>query len=1633
MIRRILISICLLILYSIQAVSQLQANFTIDKSAGCSPLDVRFTNTTTGASDSVNYKWNLGNGNSSALPSPGATYSTPKSYTVTLTATDKGVKSSVSKTVLIYQKPTVNFSALPLKGCTPLNVSFTSAITPGDGIISNYLWDFGDGKTAQGNKLDTISHTYTVPQKPPISLTVTNSFGCYATADKNNLVDVLKPIIADFTPSQLALCTAGDIQFTNKSTGGGTFSYSWNFGDGQTSSAKSPKHSFLSPGTFLVKLTVRNDAGCIAAAKPVSINVANIKANFTLPVITCTSRNISFLNASTKNYDSLRWTINGVSAPYVPASGSLIYNFTTPGYYDIKLVAYYKDCTDSVTKKVSIGTVPDLNGFLVLNVSSCGLPATFTFTDTTKDAVKWQWKYLGNTATDDSTQTASHTFTEGSSVRINLTVTNKERCSKSIGKLANIDTADIDILIKKSSSGVIAPNRGCPGLNITFGTSAPGTVASFAWNFGDGSSASIAAPSHIYNTPGSYQVTLNYVTKNGCKGLATFDSIYINDIQHSDFSVAPSQIICGNSKVVFTPTLSMPNRDYIWLINGTQASYSLTPSPFTHRFDSAGIYTISLVIRAGTCTDTLTKIDYVTVLPPFPQVQSAVNTCDGTRGLVVFTDTTRQAKSWNWNFGDGNNTLDYNNFQQKVNHVYTQSGKYKVKLTVTNGNCTVADSLEVNVLLKQKPLLLSESTLICTSDSPFIRLSNFELNPAAGSSQPYTISNLQFGDLTNSKATINIGSWSSSFRAALYRLESGKEDIRIITKSYFFACEDTSNFAKLKIAGPTAAFNFNAFECFKTPLTLRDKSIAASGTPIVKWEWLFGDSTGKAVVNGDDISHQYKQPGNYKLSLRVTDAGGCIHQTPPDSVHTITLTGPMAAFTASAYNVPVNTTVNFLNTSLYFKNSELIWHFSDGSVSTNNNASFLFDKEGDFKVMLTTNNLLSNCRDTAESIIYVRKFQSLFTYNITYTDINNCPPVIVNLKTQSINATRVRWVFGDGGEAGNQPQVEHVYTNPGLYQIIHYSYDSVGHVDSAIQSLEVKGPHATITADTLQVKFTADTINATSFKWDFGDGTIATTKDTFATHLYITPGVYIPGLILTDPGGCNATSQFDKKIILDSLSIDFSPSPNRIICDSALVSFTPVVYSLSEEKLFAPLQYLWTSTMHPTQPINKENASWYFDKKGVHDIKFQVSSAYGCKADVTKQVVVKPGVTASINVAGVACRYDSILFKGTAKPSAAGMQWHWQLGTSKISDLQNPSVIYSSPGQQLVSLVVNNGFCQDSAYYALDVLNKPVVSVSASKSYLCEGDSIELTAVGGIKSVWTPTVHSLRNNGLNVVVQPVVTTYYTATISDSAGCSTKDSILMKVANPFSIKAVSPIIACPDYNVRLSASGADHYQWTGNGLTTTTADPYVIAVAPAVYKVVGYDSYNCFTDTAEVALQIAALPEIEAGPDQKIIAGQEVKLISTSGTDVVKWNWQPATYLNCTNCASPVCKPLATTDYVLTVTNNAGCMAKDSVRVEMICGGDLIYVPTGFTPNGDNLNDRFNVHGSGIRIKRLAVFNRWGIPVFERKDISPYDRNSGWDGMYKGQLQPAGSYVYMLEAVCEKGEAFTFKGTFTLIR
>ena len=294
----------------------------------------------------------------------------------------------------------------------------------------------------------------------------------------------------------------------------------------------------------------------------------------------------------------------------------------------------------------------------------------------------------------------------------------------------------------------------------------------------------------------------------------------------------------------------------------------------------------------------------------------------------------------------------------------------------------------------------------------------------------------------------------------------------------------------------------------------------------------------------------------------------------------------------------------------------------------------------------------------------------------------------------------------------------------------------------------------------------------------------------------------------------------------------------------------------------------------------------------------------------------------------------------------------------------------------------------------------------------------------------------MNANNATATVSPVAGTFYIANVTNAQGCSSKDSVFVKVIDPLKLNVPASLFACEGNAVQLTASGADKYKWINN--TTGISDinvpnPSVLTKSSATFTLVGYDNYNCFTDTADVLVRISNLPIVNAGEDKELMAGFPITLSPTISGAVI-WNWSPSDYLNCTSCLNPVSKPTFSITYTLTASNVDGCKAKDEVSLHLLCAKNQVFIPNAFTTNRDNVNDRFNITGGGVKkIRSVTIYSRWGIPVFEKQNININDRNNSWDGTYKGEQMPPGAYVYLIVTECEGGEIFEYRGAVILVR
>ena len=282
----------------------------------------------------------------------------------------------------------------------------------------------------------------------------------------------------------------------------------------------------------------------------------------------------------------------------------------------------------------------------------------------------------------------------------------------------------------------------------------------------------------------------------------------------------------------------------------------------------------------------------------------------------------------------------------------------------------------------------------------------------------------------------------------------------------------------------------------------------------------------------------------------------------------------------------------------------------------------------------------------------------------------------------------------------------------------------------------------------------------------------------------------------------------------------------------------------------------------------------------------------------------------------------------------------------------------------------------------------------------------------------------------------------TLTGNNSANCI--NTLSKTLINP--MKPAIPVISksqpqyCAGDMIVLSIpppSVATTYQWTGpNNFTSTSASPSITANAAAAgnYSLI-ITQGPCSSDIATitinasdiVAVPVASFTVLPAIPATVYIPGSVVFANTSTNANTYLWNFGDGTTSTDVN---PVHNYTKKGEYTITLTatneglcNNSISKGKISIRYNII-----IFIPNTFTPNGDGINDYFNVKITNIKTYHLQIFNRFGTRLYESTDIT-----NTWKGIYNGGLVPVGVYYYLIDAVTLNDDPLKEAGSVTVLR
>ncbi|RYE22168.1 MAG: T9SS type B sorting domain-containing protein [Sphingobacteriales bacterium] len=330
----------------------------------------------------------------------------------------------------------------------------------------------------------------------------------------------------------------------------------------------------------------------------------------------------------------------------------------------------------------------------------------------------------------------------------------------------------------------------------------------------------------------------------------------------------------------------------------------------------------------------------------------------------------------------------------------------------------------------------------------------------------------------------------------------------------------------------------------------------------------------------------------------------------------------------------------------------------------------------------------------------------------------------------------------------------------------------------------------------------------------------------------------------------------------------------------------------------------------------------------------------------------------------------------------------------------------------------------------------PDVTICAEASVTFDPQTNPETNTFTWRGIFGAANNTIANTTIkNAVASPLDTAVYEL-YAQWGACERRDSITVNILRkPVANAGLDTAICNLTYAILRGSSsnlsGPVNYAWTP-ATHVEFPDQAITRVTPPgnnttyTYTLTVKDDYGCnFSVSDQVDIRVQPPVPAYAGNDTTAVQGVAHQLFSSGGQDYL---WSPAGPLNSATAQNPLATLQADQKFVVRVTDFAGCIGYDTVFIK-VYKGPAYYIPNAFTPNGDGLNDIFRPVPAGIvRTEYFRIFNRYGETIFETRQYM-----KGWDGSFKGKLQPVGAYVWVIKGIDRNGKNVEMKGTVTLVQ
>lgn len=414
----------------------------------------------------------------------------------------------------------------------------------------------------------------------------------------------------------------------------------------------------------------------------------------------------------------------------------------------------------------------------------------------------------------------------------------------------------------------------------------------------------------------------------------------------------------------------------------------------------------------------------------------------------------------------------------------------------------------------------------------------------------------------------------------------------------------------------------------------------------------------------------------------------------------------------------------------------------------------------------------------------------------------------------------------------------------------------------------------------------------------------------------------------------------------------------------------------------------------------------------------------------------------NFNGGQIFCDGTPVTFRDNSSSFGSITRWHWDLGDgTQLAVPAPPAHLYAKAGKYQVKLVIedNSGCISDTLKNTVTIGSYPEVKFGPQP--LCLGEPLQMKdeteVLVGTAAKWSWDFGGGKTADVQHPLAP-----FTAPgsypvrleVTSAEGCASAATQMTSVYPTPEISGIGRNACIGDENLFKGINRTPHiniaqWYWSIGEDTLWQKNAAYRFPAGGKYpaKVHAVSEDGCVAKPVDLQVAVTDL-NLRAGRDTLIAKDQPLQLNALADGEGLYYQWTPYTGLNNPYIADPIAVLQKDQLYNVIVTSPEGCREEGQLFVKVYTGPEF-YVPTGFTPNHDGVNDYFKVIAPGVpKLDFFRLWDRWGRLVWETSSLS-----ATWDGTIKGDPAPAGTYVWIVQGADYQGRVFNRRGTVTLIR